>query len=104
LLPSKRTEYFEALPVERKAWILALRQWVSSEKDITVDTANHWLYQIPQSADSTADSRRLQKTFFTDVYQLLFGKNSGPRLGTFMAAVPKEDYFLLIDFPSAVLI
>ena len=35
---------------------------------------------------------------FQAVYSLLFGKTSGPRLGTFLAAVPRERYLHLLDF------
>ena len=101
LSESKRLEYFACLPAERKAWINALKEWVSREREITVEAANQRLYEIPQSTNGTSgDQRKLQKTFFTDVYQLLFAKDSGPRLATFLAAVPKEDYLSLIDFTA----
>ncbi|HEY6345473.1 MAG TPA: lysine--tRNA ligase [Bryobacteraceae bacterium] len=101
LSESKRVEYFTCLPADRKAWINALKEWVSSEREITVETANQRLYDIPQSTNgASGDQRRLQKTFFTDIYQLLFARDSGPRLATFLAAVPKEDYLSLIDFTA----
>jgi lysyl-tRNA synthetase, class I len=95
LADSKQADYFAALPADHKARIVALKDWIAQESHITVESANHSLYQIP------GDQRVLQKAFFTDVYKLLFGRESGPRLATFLAAVPKEDYLPLIDFPAA---
>ena len=97
----KRTDYFEALPADHKAWIVALKDWVAKESAITVESANQCLYQTPQTNGATDDQRVSQKAFFKDIYQLLFARDSGPRLATFLAAVPKEDYLPLIDFPAA---
>jgi lysyl-tRNA synthetase class 1 len=95
LLAGRRDDYFQALPANRKGWIDALRTGIAQGDLLTVESANELLYGIPQA---DGDPRALQKTFFKDVYQLLFGRDSGPRLATFFAAVPKEDYTALIDF------
>ena len=102
LTNSKRLDYFEGLPSDRKAWIVALKDWVTQQTAITVESATQCLYQIPQTNGSTEDPRGLQKSFFKDLYQLLFEKDSGPRLATFLAAVPQEDYISLIDFPVSL--
>src|SRR5580698_3088203 len=98
LVESKRADYYATLPADHQARIVALKDWVRRESSITVESANDCLYQIPQANGATGDPRALQKAFFTDVYQLLFGRQSGPRLATFLAAVPKDDYLSLIDF------
>jgi lysyl-tRNA synthetase, class I len=95
LLACRRDDYFQALPADRKGWIDALKTGIAQESLLTVESANQLLYGIPQA---DGDPRALQKTFFKDVYQLLFGRDSGPRLATFFAAVPKQDYAALIDF------
>jgi lysyl-tRNA synthetase class I len=39
-----------------------------------------------------------QRRFFQIVYNLLFGRDRGPRLGTFLAAVPLGQYVELLNF------
>jgi lysyl-tRNA synthetase class I len=42
-----------------------------------------------------------QRRFFQIVYNLLFGKDRGPRLGTFLVAVPWEQYIELLNFTDS---
>jgi len=53
---------------------------------------------FPRRGESNGNPKENQKALFLDIYQLLFSRQSGPRLATFLAAVPKEDYVGLIDF------
>ena len=97
LAPARRADYFETLPPERRQWIGSLSRWIK-ENEVTLESANERLYAIPQESAPNGAAKELQKTFFRDIYQLLFERNSGPRLATFLAAVPKDDYLKLIDF------
>src|SRR5260370_36258251 len=97
LAPAKRTDYFEALPPHRRHWITALTEWINAH-EITLESANERLYGIPQEGESNGNPKENQKAFFLDIYQLLFSRQSGPRLATFLAAVPNEDYVGLIRF------
>ena len=56
-----------------------------------------FMQAIPQEGSDGSDQKARQKAFFTDIYQLLFARSAGPRLGTFLAAVPKSDYRKLLD-------
>lgn len=100
LVPSRRDDYYAAMPADRRAWLAALKMLVTEEGPLTVESATQRLYEIPQANGGTGDPRAMQKAFFKDVYQLLFARDSGPRLATFLAAVPKEDYAALLDFPA----
>lgn len=97
LVASRRTEYFGALPREQRQWILALAEWLCSAV-VTLEAANEKLYAIPQAGQPDENRKHLHKIFFRDIYQLLFGRDNGPRLATFLAAVPKSDYLHLLDF------
>ncbi|MEO7651787.1 MAG: lysine--tRNA ligase [Bryobacteraceae bacterium] len=99
LAPAPRTDYFASLPPERREWIAGLTRFVRGD-EVTLESANHKLYAIPQESRPDGNPKEMQKTFFKDVYQLLFERDSGPRLATFLAAVPKQDYIRLIDFSA----
>ena len=45
-----------------------------------------------ETCDLLADSalKKAQRAFFKDVYNLLIGKDTGPRLGTFLWAVDRK--------------
>ena len=91
LVDTPRTDYAASLTPERREWIAKLAAWIDVT-DITLENATERLYAIPQEGSDGSDQKARQKAFFTDVYQLLFARTAGPRLGTFLAAVPKSDY------------
>lgn len=96
LVEARRGDYFASMTAERQQWIRDLHAWVAAD-EITQESAGVKLYEIPAgTADS--DKKKNQKVFFQDIYALLFGRSSGPRLGTFLAAVPKGDYLHLLEF------
>ena len=49
---------------------------------------------MPDLTDKEQGAR--QRRFFQVVYNLVFGTDRGPRLGTFLAAVPRERYERLL--------
>jgi lysyl-tRNA synthetase class 1 len=100
LAGERRTDYFDNLAPERQQWVIALCQWIKCH-EVTLESANERLYGIPTESSDGGDPRERQKAFFRDLYQLLFDRERGPRLATFFAAVPKQDYIDLIDFAPA---
>jgi lysyl-tRNA synthetase class 1 len=95
LADAPRADYAATLPPDRKSWITALATWIASA-EITLESANERLYAIPGELSPDGNPKEMQKAFFTDIYQLLFARKSGPRLATFLAAVPKSDYLHLL--------
>ncbi|MEK7748278.1 MAG: lysine--tRNA ligase [Nitrospirota bacterium] len=91
-------EIFSSLtPIEKK-WIGLLHDALK-EKPLSQDAVTTLVYEIPKNDQPTdADLPLIQRRFFQIIYQLLFGKEKGPRLGTFFSAVPKERYLTLLDF------
>ena len=56
------------------------------------------LYGIPKAAGADPKEIRLsQRAFFKDVYNLLFGKDKGPRLATFLWLADRKKIFKLLD-------
>ncbi|MBI3598979.1 MAG: lysine--tRNA ligase, partial [Nitrospirae bacterium] len=99
VLREKRDDdYFNALTPAQKNWIVSLYDFLAT-KQCTLDEATHEVYEIPKK-DQPPDTDLIphQRDFFKIIYHLLFGKEKGPRLGTFFAAVPKEQYLSLLEF------
>ncbi len=92
---------YETLSDSEKAWVRSLHDWLRDSGSLTIDDATEQVYGIPK--DPTAPEKEqaaAQRRFFQIVYELLFGRTRGPRLGTFLAAVPRERYIHLLDFPE----
>jgi lysyl-tRNA synthetase class 1 len=91
--------FFESLADVEKAWVRSLHDWLASAGEVTIDEATEFVYAVPKRADdSDKEQAAAQRRFFQIVYTLLFGKTRGPRLGTFLAAVPRERFLPLLEF------
>ena len=56
------------------------------------------LYDIPKATGADPkEIRLLQRAFFKDVYNLLFGKDKGPRLATFLWLADRKKILKLLD-------
>lgn len=70
-----------------------LEQGISSIKKL-----EKIVYSIPKDSKLTLEENALlQRAFFKDVYNLLFGKDQGPRLATFLWAVDRKKILRLLD-------
>jgi lysyl-tRNA synthetase, class I len=94
LLSDLNIAYLNTLIATEINWVKRLQEQLSvsalSSKEIA-----ELLYSIPTEENGSPDPT-VQKRFFEIIYNLLFGKSIGPRLATFLAAVPKEQYLSLL--------
>jgi len=99
VLGSKRNyDYYQTLTPKEKAWVHELYRWLKTTK-FTLEEATEKVYAIPKEPGMTEkEQTAVQKRFFQIVYNLLFGKDEGPRLGTFFAAISPEQYVELLNF------
>jgi len=98
LLSRRNCDYFQTLAPYERAWIHELFRWLKASK-FTLEEATEKVYAIPrQSGITEKEQANVQRRFFQIVYNLLFGKDKGPRLGTFLAALPSEQYVDLLNF------
>jgi lysyl-tRNA synthetase class 1 len=89
--------FLELTPTEKK-WITLLYEALKT-KSVSMEEATQIVYDIPKvDQPPDTDLTLIQRRFFQIIYQLLFGKDKGPRLGTFFSAVPKERYLELLHF------
>lgn len=102
LLSKRNYNYYQALTPDKKQWVSELYSWLKVSK-FGVEEATEKVYAIPKKLGMTdKDLGQAQRRFFQIVYNLLFGKDKGPRLGTFLAAVPTEQYIELLNFTDVV--
>lgn len=97
LLDAPNAELLSKLPDEEKQWLRDLAAWVRSHSSISESDAQE-VFQIPVKAGDPPEIRKVsQRRFFKCVYQALFGRDNGPRLPTFLAAIAPERYLHLLD-------
>ena len=91
------TQYANSLDSEQKARIERLRSALESAGD-TVAELETLVYDIPKEAGiEEAELKRVQRAFFKDVYMLLIGRDTGPRLGTFLWASDRKQILKLLS-------
>ena len=98
LLDGKNTEYFNSLSEREQNDIRTLYSTLS-KNDIPLAELQQVLYDIPkQDGLDNKQNQPFQKKFFQNVYTLLIGKDSGPRLYLFLGALNKDMYLKLLEF------
>ena len=95
---SINTEYANSLTDIRNERINRLKVELEKNKEATIEELDELVYGIPKSPDlSEEELKKEQRAFFKDVYNLLIGKDTGPRLGTFLWAADREQVLRLLS-------
>ncbi len=98
LLEKPNTAYAERMDEAARGHIERLRSELSSRPGASVADLEHLVYGIPKEEGlSEPELKKRQRAFFVHVYNLLIGKDTGPRLGTFLWALPREQVLALLD-------
>jgi lysyl-tRNA synthetase class 1 len=81
---------------KRRAQIAKLREILKG--DVTsIAALDEMLYGIPKEPSlNDKELKVAQRGFFKDVYNLLIGKDAGPRLSTFLWAIDRETVLKLL--------
>ena len=94
----RNTDYFRTLTPQEQRWVAELYQWLQTFKFGLAEVTEK-LYATPKQAGMTEREQKVaQRRFFEILYYLLFSKDTGPRLGTFLAAISPEAYIDLLNF------
>ena len=90
LRESPNTDYIATMDSDRRHLINKLRSFLGN--DVTsISVLDETLYAIPKEPSFTdKELKTKQRAFFKDVYNLLIGKETGPRLSTFLWAVDRS--------------
>ncbi|MBQ4061527.1 MAG: lysine--tRNA ligase [Christensenellaceae bacterium] len=100
LLARRNWKYFDTLTDEEKKEIEILREYLAG-KNYTLDELNTYIYAVPEQVLGTLEGKakkEAQAKFFKNIYQLLLGKEKGPRLYLFLYSINLDDYIWLLDF------
>lgn len=92
-------DYLASMSIEAKALIRRLAERLKGAI-VTIAELEELVYGIPKDPHlSQKENAPRQRAFFKDVYHLLIGKDTGPRLSTFLWALPREKVLglLLVD-------
>jgi len=96
---ARNDEVWSSLNAGERSWIRSLVEWLDRTESFSIEDATEAVYEIPKSPEQTdKEQSAAQKRFFQIVYALVFGTARGPRLGTFLAVVPKERFVELLRF------
>lgn len=97
LRDSVHSAYLSSMSDTQKEHVQKLRDALENNAEITISDLETLVYSIPKSPELTEDElKKAQRAFFKDVYNLLIGKDTGPRLGTFLWAVDKAQVITLL--------
>jgi lysyl-tRNA synthetase class 1 len=97
LLDKPNKDYFDTLNAEAKGRIKKLRDFLSGDVK-SIAQLEEVVYAIPKQPGLDDKAlKQAQRSFFKDVYMLLIGKDTGPRLSTFLWAVDRPIVLRLLD-------
>jgi lysyl-tRNA synthetase class 1 len=98
LRAAPNADYAAAMDDKRRAQVAALRKLLQ-ENITSIAALEENLYGIPKDpALNDKELKAAQRGFFKDVYNLLIGKDAGPRLSTFLWAINREAVLKLLSF------
>ena len=91
-------EYVSTMDAEHKELVVKLRTALSEIPEATISELETLVYGIPKHPSlEESELKKSQRRFFKDIYNLLIGKDTGPRLGTFLWAVDRKKVLGLLD-------
>ena len=90
--------YVTTMSEDQKARVRALRDALSETVAETIKELEQLVYSIPKRPESDPETlKKDQRAFFKDVYNLLIGTDTGPRLGTFLWASDRAQLRALLS-------
>ena len=98
LLTEKNTDFYNTLSSEEKSWVKKTLSLLDRDY-ATSDDLQTALYEVVKYLNlEPQELKKTQKRYFEILYNLLLGKEQGPKLGIFLMAVGKENLTNLFTF------
>ena len=102
ILGKRNWPYWRTMNESERECVRQLKAYLS-EGDYTLDSLQSELYAIPKrvypdKVDDKNALKEVQSKFFKDVYNLVLGRDKGPRLYLYLFAVEADRYLKLLDF------
>ena len=89
--------YYNSLTIEQRIKVNQLTELLKNETSLMGDSLMKRIYAICDEGDKKR-MRESQKDLFKNVYQLVLGQSSGPRLPLLISAVGRENMINLLTF------
>ena len=97
VLDHPNLEHISSMIPEDFKQINTLVSFIRQNPQIDRDSLKHQLYTIPKNPNITQEeNHNRQLNFFRHLYQLLLGKNSGPRLENFLPDLDRDKVYELM--------
>lgn len=91
-------EYVEKMNDKQTDQITQLRDYLLANENASLSDIETQVYAIPKRPDlEMKELAQVQRAFFKDVYNLLVGKDVGPRLSTFLWAAERQQILTLLN-------
>ena len=102
ILKKRNWKYWRTMAEPERACVRALHDYIAAG-GYTLDSLQSELYAIPKQvfsakAEDKNALKQVQSKFFQDVYNLILGRDRGPRLYLYLFAVEADRYLRLLDF------
>ncbi len=90
LLPAKNMDYYNTLTLQEKEWLTKTKTLLTKEYDSEDDLQTALYSVVKDGIIVDKELKQRQKRYFQILYNLLIGKDKGPRLGLFLMAVDRN--------------
>lgn len=95
---SVNKSYADSMNDVEKIRIQKLKSELGTGNYVSIPELEELVYGIPKSEGlEESELKKAQRAFFKDVYNLLVGKDTGPRLGTFLWALDRGEVLRLLS-------
>lgn len=102
LLEEPNYEYYVTLDDEKKNMVKQLCEYIKTTDGFSQTDVQQFLYSVINDPNCTKkENVARQSECFKVLYNVMFGKDAGPRLYLFLAAIDKNSYISLLDFDEA---
>lgn len=92
-------DFLKTLTTVEQEQISKLRAFLISAPNASMSEIETLVYDLPRSPDlPESDIKKAQRSFFKNVYNLLIGRDAGPRLSTFLWAADRQKVLDLLNF------
>lgn len=99
LLDAPNYAYYATLDDEKKSMIRSLCDYIKNTDGFTQTDVQQFLYSVINDPNCTKkENVARQSECFKVLYNVMFGKDAGPRLYLFLTAIDKNSYISLLDF------
>ena len=98
---NQNTIHWKMIDEKNKHYIKNLYDYMKSNPTASVQDLEECVYSLPKKDYiDEKDLKKAQRTLFKHLYQLLITKDSGPRLSTFLWAMPADQTITLLNEPK----